>query len=99
MAAIHLKYPDGCSDEKRHKIKDKTLRANKDTLFCDERRGERYALSFYSTMVREWIGTMKTTYPNLEEKKHTDRIQRWYRYHNYISLCKGCGKWPNNGGF
>lgn len=66
MPALTIQYTQGVSEEKRKEYRSKLLHGNKDFLFHDERN-----LVFYSTLVREWLGVIKRTYPELESEEGT----------------------------
>lgn len=75
MAARSFKYPEGCTNAKKIRTREKTLRTNQDTLYYDERKGVKFNLIFMSSLVREWHDAMRNRYPELEETQQDNLIK------------------------
>ncbi|XP_037609939.1 uncharacterized protein LOC119478922 isoform X2 [Sebastes umbrosus] len=70
-----FEYPEGANENQKERIRVKTLRGKKDTLFYDtDAEGEKCNLMLCSNLVREWLNAMKEQYPELEEERQGDTI-------------------------
>ncbi|XP_037609959.1 uncharacterized protein LOC119478931 isoform X2 [Sebastes umbrosus] len=70
-----FEYPEGAKEQRKEKIREKTLRGNKDILFYDtDAEGEKCSLMLCSIRVREWLNAIQQKYPELKEARENDKI-------------------------